>query len=332
MPRFVPVIHGAPSDRPDDADLHDDAAAVAGALRRNGYATDIVEVDLDLGVLERLAARQPHAVFNLVESSRGDTRLAHLAGVAMDHLGLRYTGASATAYFLTVPKMLSKRLMRQAGIPTAAWWPDGIGAPAGTQVIVKSEHEHASFGMDISSLVDGRDAAREVAARRARYGGCFFAEAFLPGREFNISLLQDGAGARVLPIPELDFTGMPADRARIVDYEAKWRPGSVGYVNTNRRFGVERDDPALAARLRDLALACWTCFDLSGYARVDVRLDRSGTPMVLEVNVNPCLSPDAGFPATAAEAGLDYNRLIAAIVSAAVASRPEARPCFVSAS
>lgn len=332
MPDFVPVIHGAPSDRPDDADVHSDAAAVAMALRDCGYTTDIVEVDLDLRELERLAVRQPLVVFNLVEATRGDTRLAHLAGAAMDHLGLRYTGAGAMACFLAGPKMLSKRLMRQSGIATADWWPDGTGVPAGTRVIIKSEHEHASFGMDRGSLVAGHDAAREVAARQSRYGGQFFAEAFLPGREFNISLLQEGERVRVLPIPELDFTGMPAKRPRIVDYEAKWRPGSVGYVNTNRRFGVERDEPDLAAHLRDLALACWECFDLTGYARVDVRLDGAGVPTVLEVNANPCLSPDAGFPATAAQAGLSYNRLIAAIVAAAVASQPATSPCFASAS
>lgn len=332
MTGFVPVIHGALSDRPDDADVLDDARAIAGALARLGYVSEIVEVDLDLGVLERLAKRRPHVVFNLVESSRGDTRLEHLAPIAMEHLGLRFTGNGAAAGFLAVPKMLSKRLMRAAGIPTADWWPDGIGVPPGQRVIVKSDQEHASFGMDAGSIVAGGDAAREAMARQARFGGRFFAEAFLPGREFNISLLETDGRVRVLPMPELVFDGMPADRPHIVDYEAKWQPGSVGYRNTNRRFGVERNEPALAGRLADLALGCWRCFELAGYARVDVRLGADGAPHVLEVNVNPCLSPDAGFPMTAAEGGLDYDRLIATIVDAAVARPPEAPPCFASAS
>jgi D-alanine-D-alanine ligase len=332
MTRLVPVIHGALSDRPDDADVLDDARAVADALGRLGYASEIVEVDLDLGVLEQLARRRPYAVFNLVESSRGDTRLEHLAPMAMEHLGLRFTGNGAAAGFLAAPKLLSKRLLRAAGIPTADWWPDGIGAPAGQQVIVKSDQEHASYGMDAGSIVAGRDAAAEVAARQARFGGRFFAEALLPGREFNISLLERDGDVQLLPMPELVYDGMPAGRPHIVDYEAKWRPGSVGYVNTNRRFGVERDAPALAARLRELALACWHCFGLAGYARVDVRLGQGGRAYVLEVNVNPCLSPDAGFPMTAAAAGLDYDRLIAAIVDAAAARTPEMAPCFASAS
>jgi D-alanine-D-alanine ligase len=87
----------------------------------------------------------------------------------------------------------------------------------------------------------------------------------------------------------------------------------------------------LLERLRAVALDCARVFDLHGYARVDVRVDEAGTPWVLEVNVNPCLSPDAGFAAAAAAAGLDapavLQRIIADLVGAAgAAPRRSANP------
>jgi D-alanine-D-alanine ligase len=117
----------------------------------------------------------------------------------------------------------------------------------------------------------------------------------------------------VLPIAEIVFEGL--DEPQIVGYDAKWTPSSQAYIGTPRRFGVEREDKPLAAELSKLALACWTLFGLSGYARVDFRVDAQGHAFILEVNVNPCLSPDAGFAAAAAEAGLSYPDLIGRIVA-----------------
>jgi D-alanine-D-alanine ligase len=74
----------------------------------------------------------------------------------------------------------------------------------------------------------------------------------------------------------------------------------------------------LLAELTDLALQCWTLFDLSGYARVDFRVDGHQRPWVLEVNANPCIAPDAGFAAALEQAGISFDQAIARIVAAAV--------------
>ncbi|MBU1213389.1 MAG: D-alanine--D-alanine ligase, partial [Alphaproteobacteria bacterium] len=73
-------------------------------------------------------------------------------------------------------------------------------------------------------------------------------------------------------------------------------------------------EPDLAAEIRRLSLASWHALGLAGYARVDFRASREGRVFVLEANANPCLAPDAGFAAAAAEAGLSYDDIIAAIV------------------
>jgi D-alanine-D-alanine ligase len=320
---YIPIILGAPAPgRPDESDTREVADAISASLVRQGARIDIVEVDLDFGVLEQLARDKPHVVFNLFEATRGDAGLSYLPCAVLDHLGVPYTGAQTEAYFLTLAKTVTKRMLRASGLPTPDWWPTGEGAESAERVIVKSDREHASYGMDAGSVVPGRLARDEIAARQARFGGRFIAEAFVDGRELNVALLETGDGPQVLPVPEITFEGLPEGRPRIVDYEAKWDEASAVYKATSRRFGLEKAEPALARRVGDLARACWAAFGLAGYARVDFRVALSGEPMILEVNVNPCLAPNAGFAATAAEAGIGYDRLIALIVEAAARGAP----------
>ena len=81
----------------------------------------------------------------------------------------------------------------------------------------------------------------------------------------------------------------------------------------------------LLARLQHLAGACWRLFGLRGYARVDFRVDRQGQPWILEINANPCLSPDAGFVAAAGRAGLSYEAMLQRILDEAFLPAPAGR-------
>jgi D-alanine-D-alanine ligase len=121
----------------------------------------------------------------------------------------------------------------------------------------------------------------------------------------------------VLPIPEIEFVDYPASKPRIVGYAAKWHEDSFECRNTVRRFVDPAQEGALCAELGRVALKCWDIFQLRGYARVDFRVDADGTPWVLEVNANPCISPDAGFAAALEEAGTPYEEGIERIVSSA---------------
>ncbi len=241
-----------------------------------------------------------------------------------------YTGCRTEAMFLTSHKPLAKKMMAQAGIETPAWIdPDRLGGArvsfAGPY-IVKSVWEHASIGLDSESIVSDPRRLGEVARKRRRtLGGDWFAEAFIDGREFTVSVIAGPRGPEVLPPAEMRFIDFPPDKPRIVDYSAKWDEGSFEYRNTVRSFEREPGDGPLIARIGERVKACWRLFGLSGYARVDFRVDSAGTPFVLEINANPCISPDGGLVAAAARAELGLVDLVARIVADAGVGRLDRR-------
>jgi D-alanine-D-alanine ligase len=104
----------------------------------------------------------------------------------------------------------------------------------------------------------------------------------------------------------------------VVGYRAKWEEGSLEFDHTPRRFDFPPADQPLLDRLASLALRCWQVFGLRGYARVDFRIDEAGEPWILEINANPCLSPDAGFYAALQRGSLSFEEGIARILEDAI--------------
>jgi D-alanine-D-alanine ligase len=297
---------------PEELDTLIAAEAVAGALCARGHTAEQAAFRQET-LKDLLSQSAPDIVFNLVEGVEGQGRLAPLAPQMLAGLGARFTGASAAAMAATNDKPLTKQMLRDAGLPTPDWvvGPNWRGLDDG-RWIVKATLEDASLGLDDGAVVAGADVPGRAGACARKFGGDWFAERYVEGREFNIALL-DG---RVLPMAEMRFVDWPPGKPRIVGYDAKWEEGTPGWDGTVRAFGVERDEPALAAALKILCEKTWSLFHLAGFARVDFRV-ADGAPLILEINTNPCISPDAGFAAAAAEAGMDYASLIEAIVGAA---------------
>ncbi|MCX7038744.1 MAG: D-alanine--D-alanine ligase, partial [Spirochaetes bacterium] len=291
------------------------------ALGRLGYQAIDVPLTLDLGVSAAvLRSSAPLLAFNLTETINGHGRLIHLAPSLLDSLGIPYTGALAEAIYLTSHKILAKRALACAGIDTPPWAAAARGAPPfPPPYIVKSIWEHASIGLEDSSVAGDSSALADEIERRAVREGIenLFVEGYVEGREFNLGLLSapDAAGKKVLPPAEIQFVGYPEGKPRVVGYRAKWVDGSFEYGNTQRRFSFPPEDQPLLAALADLARACWDLFGLRGYARVDFRVDQSGRPWILEINTNPCIAPDAGFMAAAAQAGLTIDEVVARIIA-----------------
>lgn len=313
-------------------DVLEQMAAIEATLNGLGAEPIRVEVDLDLRSfkhrLERLA---PSLVFNLVESLDCSDRLQSVVPMLLESWDIPFTGSGSAAMALSNHKIASKERLLEAGLPAApCFWLDKRGklqylaadesaADAG-DYIVKTIESHASLFIDDASIMRSADApaiAERLAALAALHGTPFFAERYVEGREFNISVIETGQGLTILPPSEISFAGLPADKPRIVGYTAKWDEQSTEYLATPRSFDIPPGDAALLDTLCELSTETWRALGLAGYARVDFRVDASGRPFILEANANPCLNPDAGLAAATERAGHDYAWLVTRIVEAA---------------
>ena len=312
-----------PDAPPDEQDTLAQAEAVRAALTHAGHdgvVTMAFEPNVDR-LMESAARSRAELIFNLVESVGGRSTLAPAALKLMELLGLPITGSDSRAMNATSDKLHAKRRMARAAIPTPAWseGPDWKDVRGNKQWIVKSADEDASLGLDDGSVAEGR---AHVIARAEqcvqKYGGRWFAEEFVEGREFNVAIWERGACPEILPIAEMRFENWDAERPQIVGYAAKWNPDRAEFHNTVRDFRWAAREPELLASLQAIGEQCWSLFGCTGYARVDFRVDNAGRPFVLEVNVNPCLEPGAGFAAAAAERGIAYEQLIERICASAI--------------
>lgn len=309
----------------DELDCLIQARAVGEAITQLGHKQLMLPFGMDLNAnIANLRSHQPDMVFNLVETLAGKGNLIYFATALLDFLHLPYTGCRTDAMFITSNKPLTKKILKQNGIATPPWMTaDGAelgSAPDGTYLL-KPSWEDASVGLDSGAIVQTQNPQtlrNALKDRQKTLGMDCFAEAYIDGREFNIALLASDQGMRVLPASEILFVDYPPDKLKILDYRAKWVENSFEYDNTMRSLEIPPQDGGLVNRLREIALQCRQLFGLRGYARVDFRVDRQGTPWVLEINANPCLSPDAGFAAALDFAGIRYSEAIDAILQDAL--------------
>jgi D-alanine-D-alanine ligase len=219
---------------------------------------------------------------------------------------------------LASDKLLAKRMFVQGGIGTPPWSAAEELLSGGPDFeppyIVKSAWDNGSRGLG-RIFTDGEQLRHHLADVSAATGFAdLFVERYIHGREFNISLLQNGRTVEVLPVAEMLFIDYPPEKPRIVDYAAKWDPASFEYSHTVRRFDFAEQEGGLIEWLSELAAACWEQLGMEGYARADFRVDPQGTPWILEMNPNPCISADAGLAAAAERAGVSYRELVGRIL------------------
>jgi len=312
------VLADAPKD---EQDVLVQVEVVSRALAELGYHPTELGFSISIEeTIKTLKEINPEFVFNLTESVEGDGRLIYLAASLLDHLVIPYTGCSTEAMFLTSNKLLTKKMLNLAGIDTPQWVSldysqSGITLPPGNY-ISKSVWEHASNWFTADSIIsfDSEPAAgtlKEILRKQKQQTGKeFFIERYIDGREFNISILA----GEVLAVPEIKFLNYPGDKFKVVDYRAKWEEESFEFHHTPRSFDFPPADDQLLEKLRRISRQCWDLFDLKGYARVDFRVDSDGRPWVLELNANPCISPDSGFYAAAERSGITFSQVVKKII------------------
>ncbi len=309
----------------DQQDVLIQSKAVSCALSDLGHETVPLLFSLDIRkLINALFDISPDLVFNLVETVNGRGSLIHIAPAVLDFMEIAYTGSGTEAIFLTSNKLLAKNILKSSGIFTPRWLSkDGKLKDRQFikgQYIIKSVWEHASIGLDQNSLIfaaDENQIYKAIQDKMQKLKVDFFSELYIEGREYNISLIKGKrrAGLEVFPPSEIRFIDYPEDKPKIVDYRAKWEEESFEYRNTLRSFDFPESELYLLQNLVDIAKDCWNIFGIQGYARIDFRVDQEGMPWVLEVNANPCLSPDSGFVVAAKKAGLSFEQLIDRIIN-----------------
>ncbi len=319
-------------------ELRENSEEIGAALRELGYDVTIIPFSLDLAdTRAQLEKLKPEVAFNLVDSIEGKGNLISMSPMLMAHIGIPCTGATAVATASTCDKLLTKQVLRACALTTPDWVTDKEIAAANKELfvpyILKSITEHASYGMFADSVVGDIKALRtRWLERKQLYGSEWFAEEYVDGREFNLSVIGTKEGARVLPCAEIVFTDVfPKDKPRIVDYAAKWYENSNECKGTVRNFEFCKEDDALLAALQKITLQCWDAFGLTGYARVDFRVNPQGVPYVLEVNSNPFLTANEGFGAAASRLGWNFTEVVRRIVAEAYARAAKPLPTILAA-
>jgi len=309
--------------RKDQQNLLVQVDFVENVLKQQSYKVSKLECDLNLAELyKRLHARKLDLIVNFVEESNGRCRFANFVPALLEEINIPFTGASSEVFYITTDKTLAKKILKLHNLPTPDWYNLHLAHSnfrSDIKYIIKPIHEHASFALNENSVIRTQSETQliaEIEKRESKYGCNFFAEQYIEGREFNVALIGNTGKPEILPVSEICFNFN--DRPKFLTYNAKWLENSEEYHNSVRKFEFEKIDQNLIEKLKELSLKCWYAMDLNGYVRIDFRVDETNNLFILEINANPCLSPDAGFMAAALQNRLTATDVIMKLVNNAI--------------
>ncbi len=296
------------SSKEDELDVLNQAIFIETALEQLRYSSERTIFDLNTNNLITLIKKsEASVVFNLVETINESGRLSFAAPAMLELFEVPFTGSDAAAIFMTTDKIICKTILSFNKVDTPFWAKHLADIDPEKYYITKPISEDGSVGIDDALIVRGSD------IKKIPKG--YFAEEYIHGREFNISIIGGKNEFRVLPPAEMCFSSEYYEtKPRILGYKAKWDETSMEYQNTTRSFQFKDADAELIVELKKIAGKCWSIFGLSGYARVDLRVGADNRPKVIEINANPCIAPDSGFVAACNEVGLTNTEIIKRII------------------
>lgn len=296
------------SSKEDELDVLNQAIFIETALKQLGYSSQRAVFDLNTNDLIALIKKsEVSVVFNLVETINDSGRLSFAAPAMLELFKVPFTGSDAAAIFMTTDKIVCKTILSFNKIDTPLWAKYLPEVDPEKYYIIKPISEDGSVGIDDAILALGKE-IKEIPKG-------YFAEEYIHGREFNISIIGGKNKYMILPPAEMCFSNDYYEtKPRILGYKAKWDETSMEYQNTTRSFQFNDADAELIAELKEVVGKCWEIFGLSGYARVDLRVDTDNKPKVIEINANPCIAPDSGFVAACLEGGLTNTDIVKQII------------------
>jgi D-alanine-D-alanine ligase len=313
---------GYSEDETAEFDREDTVDALEHALIQLGHEANRI------GNIRQLIGRLADGdhwdlVFNIAEGLYGMGREAQIPAI-LDAYAIPYTFSDPLVMSLTLHKAMTKRVIRDAGLPTSDFAvvlqsSDAIKVDFPPPFFVKPLAEGTGKGVSPASIVrDQNDLAAACRKLISTYHQPVLVERYLPGREFTVGIIGNGSDAAVLGTIE-------------VHLRASAEPGVYSYVNKEHceelveyRL-VRSNDSALVKEAEDIALRAWQVLGCRDAGRVDLRCDDKGRPQFMEVNPLAGLHPQhSDLPIICDRLGIPYVQLIERIVaSAAQRSRIE---------
>ncbi len=287
---------------------------IEGALRRLGHATERIGHARQL-VAQLAAGRRWDLVFNIAEGLRGIGREAQVPCL-LEAYGIPCTFSDPLVLALTLHKGLTKRVLRDAGLPTAPF--AVVTGPADLEgldlpypLFAKPVAEGTGKGIDGGSVLRDPAALRErCALLLERFRQPVLVEAYLPGREFTVGIAGSGERGEVLGTFEVCLLATAEAGAYSYANKENWEE-RVEY----RLVGP--DDPQVR-RAEAAALAAWRLLDCRDAGRIDLRCDAAGEPQLIELNPLAGLNPDhSDLPLICRAAGVPFEELVRRIVDSA---------------
>ncbi len=271
-----------------------------------------------------LRQEKPDVVFNLGDDGfRGDPTLEPHVAAILDILNIPYTGNNYFTLALCQNKARAKDILTFQGVLTPKFQVftsanRKLNPELKFPLIVKPIREDGSIGIKERSVVKNEEQLREeVDHILSIYKQEALVEEFIDGREFNVSLIGNRKPI-ILPVAEIDFSGMPENMPKIVSYRAKWIKQSIVFRKTPVICPAQIDEKTLELT-EDVSKKCYKIFGCRGYARIDFRYDEKDKKLyVLEINPNPDISEDGGIVKAAAAAGMSYRDLLLKIINLAL--------------
>ncbi|PBB29669.1 hypothetical protein [Mesorhizobium sp. WSM3882] len=286
---------------------------VMAALQEGGHETLLCEGNKELlSTLERFMPPDPQDppsgfVFNLAEGIQGEYRFIHVPAM-LEMAGVPYTGSSPLGHGFSYDKVISKMLMRSCGVPTAKFRVMRRGTETTGDLrfplVVKPRYEDNSFGLQI--VHEPARLREAVVAIVTQYGQDALVEEYIEGREVCVALLGNEE-LEVFPLVEIDL-----GETGFVSWEAKYLPALA-----RPQICPAQIVSSLATLLQDISVATFRACECRDYARIDLRIDRSGQPFVLEINSMPGLRMRSVYITAAITAGHSYSSLVNRILDVA---------------
>jgi D-alanine-D-alanine ligase len=292
---------------------------VITTLREMGHHVEVLGLSDDLTPLRNAIVRtKPHVAFNLLEEFHGVVTYDHAIVSYLELMRQPYTGCNPRGLMISKDKALSKKILSYHRIPSPKFAVFPLGRKVvrpkklGFPIFVKSVIDDASLGISQASVVhDDNELAERVAFIHEHTQADALAEEFIEGRELYVGVVGNDR-LQTFPVWELLFT--KSDAPIIATRKVKWDR------NYQEKLGVETSEaqnlsPQFERQIARICKKVYQALDMSGFARMDLRLRADGRVYVLEANANPNLAFGEDFAESAEKIGISYEDLLSKIVA-----------------